>query len=93
MLHIGQHAALMLCLDELHNVGGNSAMLLTLVPIVGGRYSTQYGEYVEVIGFGTGGVVVEYRDGSAKLVDPQTWQSSYSEIETTPGAHKHRQIQ
>ncbi|MGD8999533.1 MAG: hypothetical protein PVF75_03890 [Granulosicoccaceae bacterium] len=43
-------------------------------PSIGGLYSTRSGEEVEVIGLGTGGIVVEYADGRVELLDAMAWQ-------------------
>lgn len=45
------------------------------LPAIGDRYVDSTGESFEVIGLGTGGVVVEYFDGRAELIDLQRWQT------------------
>jgi hypothetical protein len=40
---------------------------------VGDWYTNEDGLSLKVIGSGTHGVVVEYIDGSAELIDLQTW--------------------
>jgi hypothetical protein len=44
-------------------------------PVIGSCFTSDQGESFEVIGRGTGGVVVEYADGRAELIDLQTWQT------------------
>ena len=44
------------------------------LPTVGKRYVDGSGEAFEVIGLGTGGIVIEYLDGRAKLIDLQSWR-------------------
>ena len=43
------------------------------IPVVGSRYTNTHGESLEIIGRGTGGLVVEYIDGRVELVDLETW--------------------
>jgi hypothetical protein len=43
-------------------------------PSIGDLYCTRSGEEVEVIGLGTGGIVIEYTDGRAELLDATAWQ-------------------
>lgn len=43
-------------------------------PCIGDLYNTHTGEAIEVIGVGTGGIVIEYADGRAELVDNVRWQ-------------------
>lgn len=43
-------------------------------PCIGDLYNTRAGEAIEVIGLGTGGIVIEYADGRAELVDNIRWQ-------------------
>lgn len=50
------------------------AIMIDAQPSIGDLYSTRSGEEVEVIGFGTGGIVVEYADGRAELLDTSAWQ-------------------
>ena len=50
-------------------------MLMNLVPVVGEHYATLQGDKLLVIGFGTNGVIVEYLDGSAELMDQHTFES------------------
>lgn len=51
------------------------------LPTIGERYIDSSGESFEVIGLGTGGIVIEYFDGRAKLIDLQSWKE-YAEEST-----------
>lgn len=44
-------------------------------PAIGSCFISNQGETFEVIGRGTRGVVVEYADGRAELIDLQTWEA------------------
>ena len=48
---------------------------------VGSWYANEDGLSLKVIGTGTRGVVVEYVDGSAELIDRTTWQDLDMEID------------
>lgn len=48
---------------------------------VGSWYTNEDGLSLKVIGTGTRGVVVEYLDGSAELIDRTTWQDLDMEID------------
>ncbi len=48
---------------------------------VGRWYANEDGLSLRIIGTGTGGVVVEYVDGSAELIDRQTWRDLDMEAE------------
>ena len=48
---------------------------------VGNWYTNEDGLSLKVIGTGTKGVVVEYVDGSAELIDRTTWQDLDMEID------------
>jgi len=48
---------------------------------VGSWYTNEDGLSLKVIGTGTRGVVVEYVDGSAELIDRTTWQDLDMEID------------
>lgn len=57
-------------------------------PVIGARYVAGSGESVEVIAYGTGGIVVEYQDGRVELVDTECWQTSLANTDSQPhGAH------
>jgi hypothetical protein len=49
---------------------------------VGMWYSNEDGLSLKVIGTGTRGIVVEYIDGSAELIDRQTWNDLDMEMDT-----------
>jgi hypothetical protein len=44
-------------------------------PSVGSRFVDAGGQSFEVIGTGTGGIVIEYSDGRAELIDQHSWES------------------
>ena len=44
-------------------------------PSIGSCFISDQGETFEVIGRGTRGVVVQYADGRAELIDMQTWET------------------
>jgi hypothetical protein len=44
-------------------------------PAIGSCFTSDQGETFEVIGRGTGGVVVEYADGRAELIDMRSWEA------------------
>jgi hypothetical protein len=48
---------------------------------VGSWYTNEDGLSLKVIGMGTKGVVVEYVDGSAELIDRTTWRDLDMEID------------
>ena len=50
-------------------------------PAVGSWYANEDGLSLKVIGTGTRGVVVEYVDGSAELIDRTTWHDLDMEID------------
>jgi hypothetical protein len=49
---------------------------------VGRWYTNEDGLSLKVIGTGTRGIVVEYIDGSAELIDRQTWNDLDMEMDT-----------
>ena len=55
-------------------------MMTGTPPTVGVQYTSAQGDRFEVIGFGTRGVVVERNDGSAELIDAQTWQQLQMQV-------------
>lgn len=59
-------------------------------PRVGDWYINEDGLSLKVIGNGTHGVVVEYIDGSAELIDRQTWIDLDMELES--GFEQIRQV-
>lgn len=50
-------------------------MTISTAPVIGERYATRLGETLQVIGYGTRGVIVEFMDGSAELMDQDTWEA------------------
>lgn len=48
---------------------------------IGSWYTNEDGLSLKVIGMGTKGVVVEYVDGSAELIDRSTWRDLDMEID------------
>lgn len=54
-------------------------------PCVGDYFSLANGERVEIIGCGTGGVVIEYNDGRAELLDQPAWQRMQAQLEGNAG--------
>jgi len=50
-------------------------------PIIGSRYTNDSGDAFEVIGMGTQGIIVEYIDGRAELIDHQTWDRLRFDLE------------
>lgn len=50
-------------------------MLDFLKPCVGAAYATHRGDEIEVIGFGTRGIAIQYADGRTELMDSQRWSS------------------
>lgn len=55
--------------------------MLSTQPRIGDHFSLTSGERIEVIGFGTGGIVIEYLDGRAELIDQPGWQHLLSQRE------------
>ena len=53
---------------------------------VGSWYTNEDGLSLKVIGIGTKGVVVEYVDGSAELIDRTTWRDLDMEIDDLEAA-------
>ncbi len=53
---------------------------------VGSWYTNEDGLSLKVIGMGTKGVVVEYVDGSAELIDRTTWRDLDMEIDDLEAA-------
>lgn len=56
-------------------------MITNPVPVVGEHYATLQGEEFLVIGYGTNGIIVEYLDGSAELMDQHTWESLLADVD------------
>jgi len=50
-------------------------MNTSTAPVVGELYATRQGETFQVIAYGTRGVIVEFTDGSAELMDQDTWEA------------------
>ena len=57
--------------------------MLSAQPSVGDYFSLSSGERIEVIGYGTGGIVIEYHDGRAELIDQPGWQRMQPQIENS----------
>lgn len=57
--------------------------MLSTQPSIGALFSLTSGEQIEVISYGTGGIVIEYRDGRAELIDQPGWQHLQSQIDHT----------
>ena len=51
------------------------------IPLIGSHYITELGDAFEVIGMGTQGIVVEYIDGRAELIDHQAWDRLRFDLE------------
>jgi len=51
------------------------------IPLIGSRYTTELGDAFEIIGLGTQGIIVEYIDGRAELIDHQTWERLRFDLE------------
>jgi len=56
--------------------------MLSTQPNIGDYFSLSSGERIEVIGYGTGGIVIEYHDGRAELIDQPGWQRLQPKIES-----------
>ncbi len=54
-------------------------------PSVGDCFSLASGERVEIIGCGTKGVVIEYNDGRAELLDQPAWQRMQAQLKDNAG--------
>lgn len=50
-------------------------MVIQSLPAVDGRYTTSQGDTFVVIGMGTKGIVVEYRDGRVELISRDRWDN------------------
>lgn len=48
-------------------------MAIQSLPAVNGLYKTSQGESFVVIGMGTKGIIVEYRDGRVELIAHERW--------------------
>ena len=57
--------------------------MLSAQPSIGDYFNLSSGERIEVIGYGTGGIVIEYRDGRAELIDQPGWQRLQPQIENS----------
>lgn len=60
-------------------------MTASRLPAIDSRYTTSMGESFVVIGLGTHGIVIEYRDGRVELVSRDAWRrldASATEEET-----------
>lgn len=58
--------------------------MLSTQPSVGDCFSLSSGERIEVIGFGTKGIIIEYLDGRAELLDGPDWQRLRPQKEEQP---------
>ena len=52
---------------------------------VGDSFSLANGEHFEVIGCGTQGIVIEYNDGRAELLDQPAWQRMQARLQEQAG--------
>lgn len=50
-------------------------------PSVGDYFSLANGEHFEVIGCGTRGIIIEYNDGRAELLDQPAWQRMQARLQ------------
>ena len=58
--------------------------MLSTQPSVGDRFNLANGESIEVIGFGTNGIIVEYHDGRAELIEKPDWPHLLQRTELSP---------